>query len=133
MYRPSYLLTRAGLDLTRVQEAVGLADLDLVPLRVLPERARPLLGRWVGAITFPWAVYVTVEVLTGDRRRLARLLVHELAHVAQWRALGVGGFLRRYLGDYLRARAGGSGHRQAYAAISLERQAEEATGRVFST
>lgn len=133
MYRPSYLLARAGLDLTRVQEVVGLADLDLVPVRVLPKAARPLLGRWVGAITLPWAVYVAADVLTGDRRRLARLLVHELAHVAQWRALGVGGFLRRYLTDYLRVRIGGGSHRQAYAAISLERQAVEATESVFRT
>jgi len=61
------------------------------------------------------------------RRRAAsneRLLRHELAHVRQWRRLGVVGFLVRYLGAYLRWRARGHGHWGAYRRIPLEIEAE---------
>jgi hypothetical protein len=46
------------------------------------------------------------------------LLFHELVHVAQYRALGVRGFVREYLNGWL---AGG----RDYFAIPLERQAFE--------
>ena len=51
------------------------------------------------------------------------LLRHEGVHVEQWRRLGVVGFLRRYLGDYLRLRVRGYGHRAAYLRIPLEVEA----------
>ena len=61
------------------------------------------------------------------RRRAAddpRLMRHEEEHVRQWRELGVVGFLRRYLGAYLRWRWRGYGHRGAYLRIPLEAEAE---------
>ena len=54
-----------------------------------------------------------------------RLLAHELAHVAQYWRLGAAPFLGRYLGEYLRGRLDGLGHRAAYLSISFEREAEE--------
>jgi hypothetical protein len=45
-------------------------------------------------------------------------------HVEQWRRLGAVGFLRRYLGAYLRWRARGYGHWAAYRRIPLEVEAE---------
>ena len=53
-----------------------------------------------------------------------RLLRHELVHVRQWRRLGVGGFLRRYVGAYVRQRLRGYGHWAAYRRIPLEVEAE---------
>lgn len=73
------------------------------------------------AITLPWGVYLHPDVY--PQVGSARLLVHELAHVEQWRRLGVVGFLRRYLGDYFRARANRTPHLAAYKSISLEVEA----------
>ena len=61
------------------------------------------------------------------------LVAHELVHVRQWRELGVLGFLRAYLGEYVAGRRTGLGHRDAYARISFEREAralasEDTTG-----
>jgi hypothetical protein len=53
-----------------------------------------------------------------------RLMRHEQEHVRQWRDLGATGFLRRYLGAYLRWRLRGYGHRAAYLRIPLEVEAE---------
>lgn len=53
-----------------------------------------------------------------------RLLRHELVHVRQWRALGIRGFLRRYLGAYVRWRLRCYPHWAAYRRIPLEIEAE---------
>lgn len=73
------------------------------------------LGRWI--------------LLRRGRERDVGLLAHELVHVRQWRELGVIRFLRRYLGAYVRGRLRGSGHRDAYLAISLEREARALSRR----
>lgn len=62
-----------------------------------------------------------VEDEAGDA---FRLLAHELSHVAQYRRHGAAIFLGRYVGEYLRGRFDGLGHRKAYLAISFEREAE---------
>src|SRR5690606_9951525 len=51
------------------------------------------------------------------------LLRHELEHVRQGRTLGVVGFLRRYLGSYLRWRLRLYPHWAAYRRIPLEIEA----------
>jgi hypothetical protein len=53
-----------------------------------------------------------------------RLLRHELEHVRQWREFGVLGFLRRYLGAYVRWRLRGYPHLAAYRRIPFEIEAE---------
>jgi Domain of unknown function (DUF4157) len=83
--------------------------------------------RWVGGPVPPGAAAITLGRLVIIRRRAAgdpHLLRHELVHVAQWRRLGVVGFLVRYLGSYLRWRLRGHGHRAAYLRIPLEIEAE---------
>lgn len=50
----------------------------------------------------------------------ARLVRHELVHVRQWRQQGVVGFLRRYLGAYLRWRLRRYPHWAAYRRIPHE-------------
>ena len=83
--------------------------------------------RWVGGPVPPGAAAITLGRLVIVRRRAAgdaHLMRHELVHVAQWRRLGVTGFLVRYLGSYLRWRLGGHGHRAAYLRIPLEIDAE---------
>ena len=75
----------------------------------------------------PGAAAVTIGPLVVVRRRAAddvRLMAHELVHVRQWRDLGAVGFLRRYLGAYLRWRLHGYPHWGAYRRIPLEIEAE---------
>lgn len=79
-------------------------------------------------MTLPWGIFVKPEVLAGDSVRLANLINHELIHVRQWRDLGVSGFVRRYLAEYLRGRLVGHSHGEAYAAISFEREARRVAG-----
>ncbi len=72
---------------------------------------------WVGGPVPPGADAITIGPMVSVRRAAAaneHLLRHELVHVHQWRRLGVPGFLRRYLGSYLRWRLRGSGHWAAY-------------------
>lgn len=128
MYPPSSILKAAGLDVGAVCRACGLDRPDLVPVRPAPR----WMTRWwqgpVAAMTLPWGIYVSPEVLGGDRRVLARLLVHELVHVRQWRALGIMAFTSHYLQEYLRGRRRGLRHFDAYLAVDLEREAREIAG-----
>lgn len=83
--------------------------------------------RWVGGPVPRGADAITIGRVISVRRRAAgsaRLLRHELVHVRQWRRFGVLGFLRRYLGAYLRWRARGYPHWGAYRRIPLEVEAE---------
>lgn len=73
------------------------------------------------------AAAITIGPVVSVRRRFAgdeRLLRHELAHVRQWRRLGVPTFLVRYVGAYLRWRVRGYGHWAAYRRIPLEIEAD---------
>jgi len=65
--------------------------------------------------------------MRGDRDRLARLVIHELVHVRQYKAVGYLRFVLSYLKEYWMGRAGGKSSRQAYLDISLEREAREVT------
>ncbi len=90
---------------------------------------------WVGGLVPPGADAITIWSMISMRRRAAddrRLLAHELEHVAQWRRLGVVGFLRDYLGAYLRERRKGYGHLAAYRLIPLEIEAEAAARRFMA-
>jgi hypothetical protein len=63
----------------------------------------------------------------------ARLRAHELVHVRQWKRWGWAGFLRRYLGSYLRWRLRRYPHWAAYRRIPLEIEADwEARGSGLS-
>jgi hypothetical protein len=81
---------------------------------------------WVGGPVPPGADAVTLGSLVIVRRSCAgdaELLAHEAVHVRQWRSFGVFGFLRRYLGAYLRWRLRGYPHWGAYRRIPLEVEA----------
>lgn len=83
--------------------------------------------RWVGGPVPPGADAITLGPVVIVRRSAAGsapLLRHELVHVRQWRTYGVVGFLRRYLGSYLRWRLRGYAHWAAYRRIPFEIQAE---------
>jgi hypothetical protein len=102
-------------------------DFPLVPPADVA-RARiievPWLQPGVAAMTLGRVILVR-----RDHRGDVALLAHELVHVRQWRELGPGRFLWRYLGAYARGRAAGLGHQRAYEAIPLEVEARELAGR----
>ena len=84
---------------------------------------------WVGGPVPPGSAAITIGSVISVRRRWAddaRLIRHEEEHVRQWRELGYVGFLRQYLGAYLRWRREGFGHVAAYRLIPLEVEAEAA-------
>ncbi|MHB8671928.1 MAG: hypothetical protein ACYDAD_15430 [Acidimicrobiales bacterium] len=81
---------------------------------------------WVGGPVPPGADAITIGSLVCVRRAAASdpvLLAHEAVHVRQWRELGPVRFLVSYLGAYLRWRARGCGHAEAYRRIPLEVEA----------
>jgi hypothetical protein len=74
-------------------------------------------------------VFVDPELMTGDRKRLARLVVHELVHLRQVVDEGYLPFTIRYVVDYLRGRLEGKSGRQAYLDIRAEVEARELTAK----
>jgi hypothetical protein len=111
--------------------------LRLSRVRFYAGRFAGLLTRTFGisAITFGSRVFVAPELLcrgADDRLTLpAEIVVHEAAHVLQYRRTGVVKFLSLYLRDYARALRKESGgarekHRAAYLAIGFEVEARAA-------
>ncbi|MEA2828738.1 MAG: hypothetical protein QOG43_3177 [Actinomycetota bacterium] len=91
---------------------------------------------WVGGPVPPGSDAITVWSVISVRRAAAdspRLLRHEEEHVRQWHALGPIGFLRQYLGAYVKGRVHGFGHRAAYRMIPLEIEAEDAARRFMES
>lgn len=102
---------------------------EQVLVRPVPPVLRLLWPRWVAAMALPGVVWVRPEALSYEADRLARLMIHELVHAWQWETVGVVGFARSYLADYLRGRVRRLGHRRSYAAIRLEVEAREVAAR----
>lgn len=96
---------------------------ELVPVRRRPRWLRPVWPKWAGAMALPGAIYLRPDQTDVPPAVLGALVAHELVHVRQWHALGLVGFLRHYLVDYLRGRRRRLGHRGAYRAIGLEAEA----------
>jgi len=90
------------------------ARLVVVPL-LTPGIAGMTLGRWI--------------LVRRGHEHDRDLIAHELVHVRQWRELGAGRFLLRYLGAYARGRRRGLGHQAAYETIPLEAEARALAGR----
>src|SRR5688500_15517805 len=82
--------------------------------------------RVIGGPVPPGSAAITLGPVVCVRTRWAgdqELARHEAVHVGQWRHFGVVGFLRRYLGSYLRWRLRGYPHIGAYRRIPLEIEA----------
>ena len=120
------------LTAAEILNACGTRDMPalavMVPVRVPPWWVRIVLRRRFAAITLPWVIYVRRDLLDSPES-LERLILHELAHVEQWRRLGYVQFLRVYLGEYFAARRLGASHMVAYYDISLESEARAAAGQ----
>ncbi len=125
------LLRETGHDTDALRALVTPINPDRV--NVWPASA--LLRRfWLAGIkgvTLCKWVLVDPEVMAGDRDRLARLVIHEMIHLRQFRDQGCVPFLIRYLAEYLSGRLGGKGARQAYLDIGAEREARDVTEEII--
>ena len=101
-----------------------VSDLDRSRARVVPVRWLP---SGVDAMTIGSRIFVR----SGHAGSVG-LMAHELVHVEQWRDEGVVGFLRSYLGSYLRSRRSGLSHDEAYRAIPQESEARERSSKELS-
>ena len=123
------VLTEAGVDTEQLRVLIH----PIQPEQVWLRSATPLMMRFWGsgiqAMTVRRWIFVDPGLLNGDGAKLSHLIIHELVHVRQWSDLGVLGFLRSYLGSYLRGRRNGLNHRDSYRAIDLEVEAREIQAR----
>ncbi len=129
------VLVAAGVDLDRVREALPAVEPYAVDIRRASAWFRRLWARNIAAVTMPWCVYTTPEAFTEVRStevapRYGELIVHELAHLQQYRTRGPLRHVIRYVSDYLRGRVQGRSHWEAYRHIRLEAEARHVAGQV---
>ncbi|MEA2024390.1 MAG: hypothetical protein U9N79_08905 [Actinomycetota bacterium] len=128
MARPESLTLDAALRRSGVVDDANWYS--SVGVRIVPGWLERLWGSGVEAMALPRVVFVSAatfdRILDGDA---STLLIHESAHVDQWRDHGIVRFLTRYVGDYLRGRAAGLPRHPAYRAIRFEREATERAER----
>ena len=117
------LLGSSGLDPIRVRLLVHPVTPESVVVRPAPALLRRFWGKGIRAMTLGSRIYLDPGFLGEPGRAGGVLLVHEMIHTRQWRELGFLGFVRRYLGDYIRGRLQGKDHRQAYMDIRFEVEA----------
>lgn len=126
------VLREAGYDTDALRVRISPVDPD--GINVYPA-ARPLRALWrpgiKGVTHWRW-IFVEPEFMRGDRDRLARLVIHELIHVRQYRDTGYLRFTIGYVFEYWKGRLGGKGARQAYLDIGAEVEAREVTERIVS-
>lgn len=99
----------------------GLDPTDLERARIVPVRWLP---PGASAMTFGSWILIRAEHLDDTD-----LVAHELVHVRQWREHGPLPFMARYVADYLRGRARGLGHWDAYRRVRFEIEARQIAGR----
>ncbi|HSJ71855.1 MAG TPA: hypothetical protein VLA29_09455 [Acidimicrobiia bacterium] len=108
------IVSRAGIDVPGV-------PLDGVGFRQMPSVLERLIAKRVSAITIRSTVFVRSDIVDAVMAgAMPELTAHELVHVRQWREQGAVRFLWRYVAEYLRLRAFGLGHDDAYRRIGAE-------------
>jgi hypothetical protein len=120
----------AGIDRHSLAVALPRVDPSRVPVWAASRWFRFFWGPGITAVAMPWGVYVHPDRLATPMAELAPLMIHELTHIDQWRRLGAIGWVRSYLGDYLRGRHRGMRHHEAYRAIGLEEEARATAARL---
>lgn len=120
----------AGIDRAKLAAVLPLVDPSRVPVWAASGWFRLFWARGITAVAMPWGIYVHPDRLQAPLAEIGPLIVHELSHIDQWRRLGPVGWLRSYLGDYLKGRREGLRHRDAYRRIGLEVEARDVAGRI---
>ena len=130
------MLAAVELDQDLVRSILPRVDPFAVKIRVGPFWFRPFWGRKIAAIALPFGIYVRPAVMQRLRSgaepvRNARLIVHELVHVEQWRRLGGLQLIIRYGSDYVRGLARTRSHWEAYRGVRTEVEARAAARLVL--
>lgn len=123
------ILRDAGYDTEALRVRIAPIDPDDINIWPASRHFRRLWRPGISGVTHGPFVFIDPAVMRGDRDRLARLVVHELVHVRQYRAAGYLRFVASYMKEYWTARLGGKTPRDAYLDISHEREARELTER----
>lgn len=126
------ILREAGYDTDALRVRIAPVDPDQINVWPASRLFRRLWRQGIRGVTHGRFVFVEPDVMRGDRERLARLVIHELIHVRQYRAAGYVRFVTSYLEEYWIGRLGGKTPREAYRDISHEREARELTERTVS-
>ncbi len=126
------VLAMVELDQDLLRSILPRVDPHLVKIRVGPFWFRPFWGPKIAAIALPWGIYVRPAVMQRLRSgaepvRNARLIVHELVHVEQWRRLGGLRLILRYGFDYGRGLMRTRSHWEAYRSVRTEVEARAAS------
>ena len=124
------VLARADLDLERLAVALPTVDPATIAIRQASRWFRLFWAKGITAVALPWGTYAHPDRLNAPVAEVGRLVVHELTHIDQWRRLGLIGWSRAYLGDYLRGRRAHLGHWVAYRAICGLREARDVAARL---
>jgi hypothetical protein len=127
-------LLAAGIDPVEVRLALPAIDPANARITPAPGWYRRTWSQGIIAVTMPWGISVSPDVYDAlrDPSRAGRygpLVVHELAHLDQYRRLGATRHLTRYLGDYLTGRWHGRSHWDAYRDVRLEVEARRVAAR----
>jgi hypothetical protein len=120
----------AGIDRDLLAAALPRVDPDAIRVRAAAPWFRALWAEGITAMALPWGIYLHPRHFERPPSELGALMVHELAHIDQWRRLGPWGWARSYLGDYLSGRRRRLGHHGAYRAIGLEVEARDVARRI---
>ena len=132
------VLTAVELDRELVRSLLPRVRAENIKIRVGPVWFRPFWGGRIAAIALPWGIYVRPHVMqrlvTGaEPHRNARLILHELMHVEQWRRFGGPRLVARYSGDYLRGLVSTRSHWEAYRGVRTEVEARAAAALVMGS
>ena len=127
-------LLAAGIDPAEVRRALPAIDPAEARISAAPAWYRRTWAKGIVAVTMPWGISVAPDVYDAlrDPNRAGRygpLVVHELAHLDQYRRLGATRHLTRYVGDYLTGRWHGRSHWDAYRDVGLEVEARRVADR----
>ena len=125
------LLAETGNDTDQLRVLIHPVQPQNLRLRTASPLVRRLWGTGIQAMTLGNLILVDPAALEGDREALARLAIHELVHVRQWRDLGFVRFSMGYMADYLGGRRKGLSHRDAYLQIDFEEEARSVQQRVM--
>ncbi len=90
------------------------------------------LARRASGITLGDRVFIQAQLWRADGALPLALVVHEVAHVVQFRRDGVTRFLTRYVSEYARHRQRGLSDHEAYLNICYEREAREVEAQALS-
>jgi GNAT superfamily N-acetyltransferase len=136
-FRASDVVVAGGVDLEALRLVLPRVDPRSVRIWVGPWWFRMFWGREIAAVAMAWGIYVRPDIMRRfaegrEPARNATLIVHELAHLEQWRRLGVIRHSVQYLFDYVRGLAAGKGTQGAYRAIRLEVEARQTARLVMA-